>query len=73
MCISTNDGYLLIGYLPDLNMSFAMATNVGEEPMGMNMSMGRMENMRMTSVVPCPVLQAIIQIDQPGFPDFICP
>ena len=44
----------------------------GENPMGMNYTLGALENRELISAVYCPFLQAAVQAQLPGFPDFEC-
>ena len=38
--------------------------------MGMNYTLGALENRELISAVYCPFLQAAVQAQLPGFPDF---
>ena len=60
------------GFVPQLNLSYAVGANTGESPTGMNATLGTLENGRLVSAVYCPFLQAAVQAQLPGFPDFEC-
>merc|ERR1719502_1266783 len=64
-------GMPAIGYLMGLNVSYAFASNTGESTIGMNESMGVLENMGVTSGV-CMLLQAVVHAQLPGYPPFDC-
>ena len=65
-------GFPLVGFVKGLNLSFAIGSNTGENPMGMNYTLGTMENGQFISSVFCPFLQSAFQAQVPGFPDFEC-
>lgn len=65
-------GFPLIGFIKDINVSYALGANSGESPMGMNYSMGTLQNSALMSSAYCPFLQAAVQAQLPGFPDFEC-
>lgn len=62
-----------IGFLPELNISYSVAYNVGESPIGMNATMGLYENFGMASqTFLCQVLDAAIHAQLPDYPQFEC-
>ncbi len=65
-------GFPIIGFIKELNVSFALGSNTGEQTMGMNYSLGTLENDKFTGSLYCPLLQAAVQAELPGFPDFAC-
>ena len=65
-------GFPVIGFVPQLNLSYALGANTGENPMGMNFTLGALENRELISAVYRPFLQAAVQAQLPGFPDFEC-
>ena len=65
-------GFPLIGFVPELNVSMALATNTGEMPMGMNYTMGALENRELIRAAQCPMFQAATQMALPGFPALKC-
>ena len=42
-------GFPLIGFIKDINLSYALGANSGESPMGMNYSMGTLQNSALMS------------------------
>uniref|UniRef100_A0A7S3EQD9 Beta-lactamase-related domain-containing protein n=1 Tax=Haptolina ericina TaxID=156174 RepID=A0A7S3EQD9_9EUKA len=65
-------GFPTLGWFPDFNVSVALATNTGEQSMGMNTTMGIIENMDFIHGFSCALFQAVIQLASPEFPDFDC-
>lgn len=65
-------GMELLGWITKVNVSFALASNTGEMPMGMNSSLGVMENERIMYASYCPFLGAVLKAAIPGFPDTKC-
>ena len=65
-------GMALIGYMMGLNVSYAVASNTGESPMGMNSSMTESQNGNFLGSVYCPLLDGIVQKQLPGYPQFKC-
>jgi len=65
-------GMPLIGFLPALNLSYAVAVNVGESTMGMNTSMGLLENVGFLESVYCELFDSIVHEQMPSYPAFEC-
>jgi len=61
-----------IGYMPSLNLSFAIAINVGEVPIGMNSTLSTMTNYRGVLSFQCALLDAVIHEQLPRYPKFQC-
>lgn len=65
-------GMQLIGHLSALNVSFAMASNAGEASMGMNFSLGYLENAMAVQLGACGLLDAVVHAAYPSYPPFAC-
>jgi len=65
-------GFPLIGFVQQLNLSYALGSNTGESPMGMNYTMGALENSQMIRSLYCPFIQVALQAQLPGFPELEC-
>uniref|UniRef100_A0A7S3FJD0 Uncharacterized protein n=1 Tax=Haptolina ericina TaxID=156174 RepID=A0A7S3FJD0_9EUKA len=66
-------GFPIIGFLPSLWASFAVATNEGEDNIGMNSTLGILENGNFLGSVYCEVFQLIVQLSIPqGAPQLAC-
>lgn len=62
----------VLGHYTGLNASLAAAFNNGEEPMGMNFTMGGIENNYLTTYVNCRFIDAAVHLVHPTFPDLDC-
>ena len=65
-------GMPLIAHVPELNLSYALATNSGEGSSGMNTSMGTLENSNVIGAIYCPLLDAVVHAQLPEYPAFNC-
>ena len=65
-------GFPLIGFVPALNLSYALGSNTGEETIGMNFTLGAMDNAQLIRSASCPFIEAAVKAQLPGFPDFKC-
>ena len=62
----------VLGHYAGLNASLAAAFTNGEEPMGMNFTMGVLENSALTTWVGCKFIDAAVHMVHPTFPDLNC-
>lgn len=66
-------GMPIIGHFPALNVSYAWASNTGEQPMGMNTTLGVMENLKMLSgTTMCSFMETVVKAAVPEYADFEC-
>ena len=65
-------GMPLIGIMTHLNVSYAMASNTGESQIGMNTTMGVLENGQVLYGSYCKFIESIVRTQVPNFPDFEC-
>lgn len=65
-------GFPTIGILTELNVSVAIGYNTGESPMGMNFTLGRLENRGLTQAIQCPFFDTVVHHALPGLPAFRC-
>ncbi len=72
--VDYGSGFYYLGYLPSLGVSFAIATNTGEQPMGMNSTIGVLENQALLSAgFRCELMQVVIDLALPEeAPTLIC-
>ena len=64
---------MLVGHLPSLNLSFAVATNTGEQPMGINSTLGLFENRNLIRSIYCELFQLAVAMAIPsGAPQLAC-
>jgi CubicO group peptidase (beta-lactamase class C family) len=61
-----------IGHMPSLNISYAIAINVGEEPIGMNSTLSSLQNYQGVLSFQCALLDAVIHEQLPDYPEFEC-
>ena len=61
-----------VGLLVDLNISYAMASNTGENTMGMNTSIGVMENYGVLNDIYCDFFDILVHAQVPSYPKFKC-
>ena len=59
-------------FVPALNLSYALGSNTGEETIGMNFTLGAMDNAQLIRSASCPFSEAAVKAQLPGFPDFKC-
>ena len=62
----------IIGFMTALNVSYALASNTGESPMGMNFSKGQLENSRFFYSISCEFLDVVVHAQLPTYPAFKC-
>jgi len=67
-------GFPFLGFLPALGASFALATNSGEMPLGMNSTLRVSENKQLVSAISCDLLQLLVQMALPegDAPTLLC-
>ena len=65
-------GFPFLGFHTGLNASVVLASNTGENVMGMNYSMGTLENYGFTNAVECRFVEIAVQLARPGFPPLKC-
>ena len=65
-------GMILVGRMLELNVSYALALNTGESPMGMNTSLGVQENANFLQSAYCEAVSAIVHAQIPTYPAFRC-
>jgi len=65
-------GFPMSGWVPGLNLSFSLGSNVGEGfPSGMNTSITRNMNRNAYGVALCRLINSTVQTVLPGFPVFL--
>ena len=65
-------GFPLVGFLPSFGVSLAVASNTGEEQMGMNSTLGLIENQQFLGSAFCELLQLAIHLARPAAPLVAC-
>ena len=65
-------GMPIIGFMTALNVSYALASNTGESPMGMNFSKGQLENSKFFYSISCEFLDVVVHAQLPTYPAFKC-
>ena len=65
-------GFPFLGWIPEVNVSLALASNTGEFPMGMNSSMGVLENSGLINVAACYIIRAAVMLELPTYPAMNC-
>lgn len=65
-------GFPIAFFVTGINATIALASNTGESCMGMNTTLGVLENMQLSNNAYCPMIHAATQLAAPGFPSFKC-
>ena len=65
-------GMALIGHMVGLNASYAVASNTGESPIGMNSTMGVTENGGLLGAGYCNLIESIVRKQLPAYPPIEC-
>ena len=62
----------LMAFVTELNISYAVAVNAGESPMGMNSSLSLFENFRVLDQLYCRFIDIIVHAQLPSYPPLEC-
>lgn len=65
-------GMPLMAFVTELNISYAVAVNAGESPMGMNSSLSLFENFRVLDQLYCRFIDIIVHAQLPSYPPLEC-